>query len=58
VLILDESTKVLAPPESEGLFRTVAELRGEGLGVVLITHAHAGDTRGQEAPLPLKAAGL
>ena len=38
VLILDESTKVLAPPESEGLFRTVAELRGEGLGVVLITH--------------------
>jgi simple sugar transport system ATP-binding protein len=38
VLILDEPTKVLAPQESEGLFRTVAELRGEGLGVVLITH--------------------
>jgi general nucleoside transport system ATP-binding protein len=38
VLILDEPTKVLAPQESEGLFRTVAELRDEGLGVVLITH--------------------
>jgi simple sugar transport system ATP-binding protein len=38
VLILDEPTKVLAPQESEGLFRTIAELRGEGLGVVLITH--------------------
>ena len=38
VLILDEPTRVLAPQESEGLFRTIAELRGEGLGVVLITH--------------------
>jgi general nucleoside transport system ATP-binding protein len=38
VLILDEPTKVLAPQESEGLFRTIAELREEGLGVVLITH--------------------
>jgi general nucleoside transport system ATP-binding protein len=38
VLILDEPTKVLAPQESEGLFRTIAELRREGFGVVLITH--------------------
>jgi general nucleoside transport system ATP-binding protein len=38
VLILDEPSKVLAPQESEGLFRTLAELRAEGLGIVLITH--------------------
>jgi simple sugar transport system ATP-binding protein len=38
VLFLDEPTKVLAPPETEGLFRTIAELRGEGYGLVFITH--------------------
>ena len=38
VLILDEPTKVLAPQESEGLFKTHSELRSEGLGIVLITH--------------------
>jgi general nucleoside transport system ATP-binding protein len=38
VLILDEPTKVLAPQESESLFRTIAELRVSGLGIVLITH--------------------
>src|SRR5271169_6330867 len=38
VLILDEPTKVLAPQESEGLFSTIAELRAEGFGIVLITH--------------------
>ena len=38
VLILDEPTKVLAPQESEGLFKTLSELRTEGLGIVLITH--------------------
>jgi general nucleoside transport system ATP-binding protein len=38
VLILDEPTKVLAPQESEGLFATIAELRAEGFGIVLITH--------------------
>ena len=32
VLILDEPTKVLAPQESEGLFKTLAELRAEGTG--------------------------
>jgi ABC-type uncharacterized transport system ATPase subunit len=38
VLILDEPTKVLAPQESEGLFKILTELRDEGLGIVLITH--------------------
>jgi general nucleoside transport system ATP-binding protein len=38
VLILDEPTKVLAPQECDGLFRTIAELRGEGHGIVYITH--------------------
>jgi simple sugar transport system ATP-binding protein len=38
VLILDEPTKVLAPQESEGLFKTIEELRADGLGIVLITH--------------------
>ena len=38
VLILDEPTKVLAPQETEGLFRTIAELRDEGYGLIFITH--------------------
>jgi simple sugar transport system ATP-binding protein len=38
ILILDEPTKVLAPQECDGLFRTIAELRAEGFGIVLITH--------------------
>jgi ABC-type uncharacterized transport system ATPase subunit len=38
VLILDEPTKVLAPQETVGLFRTLAELRQAGYGVVFITH--------------------
>jgi general nucleoside transport system ATP-binding protein len=38
VLILDEPTKVLAPQESEALFETIAQLRAEGFGIVLITH--------------------
>jgi general nucleoside transport system ATP-binding protein len=38
VLILDEPTKVLAPQELEGLFRTLTELRDDGYGVVFITH--------------------
>jgi len=38
VLILDEPTKVLAPQESEALYRTIEELRAEGFGIVLISH--------------------
>ncbi len=38
VLILDEPTKVLAPQECDALFRTIADLRAEGFGIVLITH--------------------
>jgi general nucleoside transport system ATP-binding protein len=38
LLILDEPTKVLAPQEAEGLFKTLSELREEGYGLVLITH--------------------
>jgi general nucleoside transport system ATP-binding protein len=38
VLVLDEPTKVLAPQESEGLFRTIAELRADGYGIIYITH--------------------
>jgi len=38
VLILDEPTKVLAPQEAEGLFRSLADLRNEGYGLVYITH--------------------
>ena len=38
VLILDEPTKVLAPQESEGLFRTIAELRADRYGIIYITH--------------------
>lgn len=38
VLIFDEPTKVLAPQEAEGLFRSMADLRNEGYGVVYITH--------------------
>jgi general nucleoside transport system ATP-binding protein len=38
ILILDEPTKILAPQESEGLFRAIAELKAEGYGIVFITH--------------------
>lgn len=38
VLILDEPTKVLAPQETDGLFRTFATLREEGYGLIFITH--------------------
>jgi general nucleoside transport system ATP-binding protein len=38
VLIFDEPTKVLAPQEAEGLFRSLADLRNEGYGLVYITH--------------------
>ncbi len=38
VLILDEPTKVLAPQEAEGLFRSLAGLRDQGYGLVYVTH--------------------
>lgn len=38
VLILDEPTAVLSPPEVEQLFRILERLRAEGRTVVLITH--------------------
>jgi ABC-type uncharacterized transport system ATPase subunit len=38
LLILDEPTAVLTPPEVEHLFRILRALRGEGKTVVLITH--------------------
>jgi general nucleoside transport system ATP-binding protein len=38
VLILDEPTAVLTPPEVEDLFRILASLRREGKTVLLITH--------------------
>ena len=38
VLILDEPTSVLTPPEVENLFAMLRQLTATGLGVVLITH--------------------
>jgi simple sugar transport system ATP-binding protein len=38
VLILDEPTSVLTPPEVDGLFEIVRELREQGAGIVIITH--------------------
>jgi general nucleoside transport system ATP-binding protein len=38
VLILDEPTSVLTPHEVDGFFAIVRRLRGDGAGVVLITH--------------------
>ena len=38
VMILDEPTSVLTPAEADHLFRVLAQLRGEGKTVILITH--------------------
>ena len=38
ILILDEPTGVLTPPEADHLFRILAQLKAEGKTVVLITH--------------------
>jgi len=38
LLILDEPTAVLTPPEVERLFAVLRRLRGEGRSVILITH--------------------
>jgi len=38
VLILDEPTGVLTPPEADHLFRILAQLKSQGKTVILITH--------------------
>jgi ABC-type uncharacterized transport system ATPase subunit len=38
VLILDEPTGVLTPPEADDLFRVLNELRDQGKTIILITH--------------------
>jgi simple sugar transport system ATP-binding protein len=38
VLILDEPTALLAPPERVGLFEMVRRLRGQGTAVLFVTH--------------------
>lgn len=38
VLILDEPTSVLTPPESEGLFAAIKALQADGVGLIFISH--------------------
>ncbi len=38
LLVLDEPTAVLSPKESDELFKTITELKEQGLAVILITH--------------------
>jgi simple sugar transport system ATP-binding protein len=38
ILVLDEPTAVLAPPEAEQLFGVLRRLRGQGLSVIFISH--------------------
>jgi len=38
ILILDEPTGVLTPPEADHLFRILAQLKAQGKTVILITH--------------------
>lgn len=38
VLILDEPTSVLSPLEADSLFQTLAELKGQGKTILLVTH--------------------
>ncbi|MBV8764144.1 MAG: ABC transporter ATP-binding protein [Hyphomicrobiales bacterium] len=38
VLVLDEPTAVLTPPEARALFKLLAALKGQGKTIILITH--------------------
>ena len=38
ILLLDEPTSVLSPPDAEALLRQIAEFRDRGVSTVLITH--------------------
>lgn len=38
ILILDEPTAVLTPDETESLFKALARMAGDGIGIILITH--------------------
>jgi general nucleoside transport system ATP-binding protein len=38
ILILDEPTAALTPPETEGLFDAVRAMAAQGMGVILISH--------------------
>ena len=38
VLLMDEPTAALAEPEAERLFELIGELRGQGVGIVYISH--------------------
>jgi ABC-type sugar transport system ATPase subunit len=38
ILLLDEPTSALAPPEREALFRRIRELRANGVTVLLVSH--------------------
>ena len=38
ILLLDEPTSALAPPEREALFECIRELRGSGVTILLVSH--------------------
>ena len=38
ILVLDEPTGVLTPPEADHLFRILEQLKSQGKTIVLITH--------------------
>jgi general nucleoside transport system ATP-binding protein len=38
ILVMDEPTAVLTPPEADGLFETIRRLAAQGLAVIFIAH--------------------